>query len=185
MKFPRLNCSRYLIERSELHSAEPMLQMALGICEDKADELKELLCTTLFGMAKFGSWTNMPLQEVHEYSKRCYDLCKELDDGTVNSVERTASAESNLGMTCMLIGEYEEAIHHCEVSEELDKTNPETLAGKGWPHFARIYRAWALAALGRYLEANDLLLGTIDWRSKTYGPEDTQSVKYIKVTYRD
>lgn len=169
--------SRYLVERSEWKAADPMLRMALDICEQYENELTELLAKILFGLAKFGSWTNMPLENVYKYSIRHHEICRKLDDGSLTSKERLASAESNLGMACMLIGEYNKAIEHCRVSEELDKENPETIAGQGWPHFARIYRAWALAALGHYEEAEGLLMETIKWRAKTYGPDDTKSVK--------
>lgn len=169
--------SRYLVERSEWKAAEPLMQMTLRICEAHFDHLSKLLATITFELTKFGSWTNMPAQQVYDYSIRHYEICRALQDDSLDDGMRMTSAKFNLSMACMLIDRYEEAIEHCLLSENLDKKHPENLADKEWPHFARIYRAWALAELDRYDEAVAILMKTINWRLATYDLDDTQSVK--------
>ena len=169
--------NRYLNERSEYDSAEPMLLLALDICDGHEADMSDLLAYSLFGLAKFGSWTNMDPQRIYDFSVRQLNVCLHLDDGSLRAKMNIAAGYGNLGMACMLIGQYAQAIEHCTRSEALDWEDPETIAGKGWPHFARIYRAWALSGLDRNEEAADLLEETLKWRERTYGINDVQSVK--------
>ena len=172
-----LNRDRYLVERSEFEAAEPILRLAHQVCEEHVDDLSDLLIYTLFCLAKFGSWTNMSAAEIHRISSRQLELCLRADDGSIDAMENVATGYSNLGMACMLVGQFETAIQHCKRSEEIDCVTPDAQAGKTWPHFARIYCAWALAGLGKNEEAERILVETLAFRERTYGANDTQSVK--------
>lgn len=154
-----------------------MLRLAHQVCEKYVDDLSDLLIYTLFCLSKFGSWTNMKAAEIHALSSRQLELCLRADDGSIEAMENVATGQSNMGMACMLVGQFEDAVVHCQRSEELDCTSPDAQAGRTWPHFARIYCAWALSGLGENKKAARILLETLAFRERTYGANDTQSVK--------
>jgi tetratricopeptide (TPR) repeat protein len=53
----------------------------------------------------------------------------------------------------MLAGAYAEAIANAQTAIDVTERSPAFVAGHDWPTFSSTHKAFALASLGRYVEA--------------------------------
>lgn len=101
------------------------------------------------------------------------------------SIGRTPDSEfsfEGMAYTALALGlilneRYEEAIPLCVTGREVHERAPGFHNDVYWPHWAYAYHAWALIGLGRPDEALPLVLQTLAWRERHYGPRDTESLK--------
>jgi hypothetical protein len=88
-----------------------------------------------------------------------------------------AYTEMALGM--LLNGRLEEAIQYSRDGKALLVELEQFKTGKYWPDFAVIHETLALICLGRSEEGIPSLEASIAFREKRYGPNDTESFKYV------
>ncbi|GAW19499.1 hypothetical protein ANO14919_089860 [Xylariales sp. No.14919] len=75
----------------------------------------------------------------------------------------------------LLAGHYEDAIDNSRMAISLTEKSPAFLAGEDWPTFSSTHQAFALAALGRYDEAVDVMQKSLDyWMSHLHANHSFQ-----------
>lgn len=139
--------------------------------------MADLRADIAFNLANVASETNqfkVCLRHVREHLK----LRLLLDANNPLPSADTGIAYSSLGLGLLLTGDYEEAVKQCDISLGIYERRPETLDGSFYPTFPHIHRALALAGAGRPSEAEDGLLGVLQWREEQFGPDDVESFKY-------
>ena len=79
----------------------------------------------------------------------------------------------------MLNDRIKEGLELSREAQLLLEQTQEFRNGKYWPTFPLIHQALMLMELGNIADAEELLLKTIEWREKRYGPNDTEPFKLV------
>ena len=156
----------------------PLYKVGLNICLTAPQLTLDLRADIAFNLANVASETNqfpVCLRHVREH----LELRLAIDrDKSMPSAD-TGIAYSSLGLGLLLTGQYEDAVQQCDKSIQIYMMQPECLDGSFYPTFPHIHRALALAGAGRPLDAEEGLLSVIRWRETHFGPDDTESFKYV------
>lgn len=155
---------------------KPLYELGLKICSESPQYMLDTRADIVFNLANVASETNN-FPGTLEYVKEHLDLRLRLDEGKLLPSADTGIAYSSLGLGLLLTGNYEEAVRQCDISIEIYSQQPDTLDGSFYPTFPHIHRAMALTGAGRPQDAEQGLLGIIQWREAQYGPDDTESFK--------
>lgn len=89
-------------------------------------------------------------------------------------------AYSEMALGLMLNERFEEAIEYARKAREIVMELPLFKEGKYWPHFAVAYEGICLLGLGRGKEAIPMLQDALKFRERRFGPNDTESFKYVE-----
>ena len=149
-----------------------MLETAMGICEQHKDEMIELFADTAFSFARYGEEINMNPQRVYQYCLQFHQLSMRLDDGSRKRIEDVATSHTSLAQGFLLLDNPAAAVAHCKRCIEIEESLGEPLS-----QFAHIYGAWGLYGLQKYDEASTMSTKVIEYRKKTFGENDKQSIK--------
>ncbi|KUJ16719.1 uncharacterized protein LY89DRAFT_63258 [Mollisia scopiformis] len=169
----------YLVQRAEYKAAKPLFEIALSICESNQSQMLDLLADTLFSYARYGEETSTAPELVRDYSARHLELCRILDDGSLNKHEDVGTAHTGLGKAYLLLDRNEEAVNEFQQCINIDSESPDIISGDALSQFALIYQAWAYIGLGpeRYNDAVSNLDKVIEFRKLKFGVNDVQSPK--------
>ena len=160
----------YLQERGNFDEALSMFETALKICERHQEDMAELYADVLFCVAS-------TLAEQNEKDRALHFATRHFDQRLKHEKKRPklslygALAYSELGLSQILNGRYEEAAVNCAFSRRIAFEDQEFLDGTYWPYFGTIHLAFALSALGKQQQALLILSETVEWGKKHYGPE--------------
>ncbi|KAK4221667.1 hypothetical protein QBC38DRAFT_513436 [Podospora fimiseda] len=167
----------YLVQESQYDSVKPVFELAIKICKDHGDEMNDLLADTAFSYARYGEETNMDPQLVFDYCLQFHELRKQLDDGSMESIQDLATSHTSLSQGYLLLEQPEEAVKQCQMCMDIEANFPEQKDEGVISQFAHIYQAWGMCGLKKYEEAARLCLKVIDYRTKNFGPQDKESIK--------
>jgi tetratricopeptide (TPR) repeat protein len=122
--------------------------------------MQDILADNLFSLSALSIQTNDVKMQNMAYARDHFDIRMKLRDGSQFAEDRLATAEGELGQLCMLRGQYEDSIEHCNIAIEITNKSPRFLLGDDWPTWSHCTQAFSLSALGRYDEAVKLMLAT-------------------------
>ncbi|KAL7894387.1 hypothetical protein HDV63DRAFT_396846 [Trichoderma sp. SZMC 28014] len=167
----------YLVQSAQYDPVLPMFNLAMSISRSRGDAMKDLLADTAFSLARYGEETNMNTQKVFEYCDLYHRLSKELNDGSRARVQNLATSHTSLAQAYLLLDSYDKAAEHCKQCIALEDDFPDHKSGAWMSQFAHIYLAWAEHGMGNYTKAIALASKVIEFRMRTFGPDDTESIK--------
>ncbi|KAK1246212.1 hypothetical protein MKX08_000014 [Trichoderma sp. CBMAI-0020] len=167
----------YLVQSAQYDPVLPMFDLALSISQSYGDAMKDLLADTTFSLARYGEETNMNPHKVFEYCNTYHRLSKELNDGSRARVQNLSTSHTSLAQAYLLLDNYGKAAEHCKKCIAIEDDFPDHRSGAWMSQFAHIYLAWAEHGMGNYTKAIMLASKVIDFRMRTFGPDDTESIK--------
>ncbi|KAL6828080.1 hypothetical protein V8C40DRAFT_243423 [Trichoderma camerunense] len=167
----------YLVQSAQYDPVLPMFNLAMSISQSHGDIMKDLLADTAFSLARYGEETNMDPHKVFEYCDLYHRLSKELNDGSTARVQNLATSHTSLAQAYLLLDRYEKAAEHCIKCIAIEDDYPDHKSGAWMSQFAHIYLAWAEHGMGNYAKAIALTSKVIEFRMRTFGPDDTESIK--------
>ncbi|KAL6820101.1 hypothetical protein J3E69DRAFT_357520 [Trichoderma sp. SZMC 28015] len=156
---------RYLVQSAQYDPVLPMFNLAMSISQSHGDIMKDLLADTAFSLARYGEETNMDPHKVFEYCDLYHRLSKELNDGSTARVQNLATSHTSLAQAYLLLDRYEKAAEHCIKCIAIEDDYPDHKS------------AWAEHGMGNYAKAIALTSKVIEFRMRTFGPDDTESIK--------
>lgn len=137
--------------------------------------MEDVLADDLFSLSALSVQINESHEKTVSYAEEHLKLRLKLRDGSQFAEDRAAMAYGELGHAYTFTGRYNEAIEHCKTAIEITKQSPRFLSGEDWPTFAHCHQAYSLAALDRYLEAQQLLHDTLNYWTKNSGAIGSRS----------
>ncbi|KAL7928385.1 P-loop containing nucleoside triphosphate hydrolase protein [Trichoderma chlorosporum] len=168
---------RYLVQSAQYDPVLPMFNLAMSISQSHGDTMKDLLADTAFSLARYGEETNMNPHKVFEYCDLYHRLSKELNDGSTARVQNLATSHTSLAQAYLLLDNYDKAAEHCNKCIAIEDDFPDHKSGAWMSQFAHIYLAWAEHGMKNYAKAIALASKVIGFRMRTFGPDDTESIK--------
>ncbi|RWA08816.1 hypothetical protein EKO27_g6291 [Xylaria grammica] len=165
----------YLLERSDFYAAKPLFQTVLRVSDEPGSNLDEVRADVLFALSALSVQINEDKTKILDYAHRHLDCRKRDRDGTQFREDRLAMAYGEVAQAELLAGHYEDAINNSRMAISLTEKSPAFLAGEDWPTFSSTHQAFALAALGRYGEAVDVMQKSLDyWMSHSHANHSFQ-----------
>jgi len=165
------------VQGAQYAPALPVFELAMKICMDHGDRMKDILADTAFSYARYGEETNMNPQTVFGYCLQFHELRKELNDGTIESREDVATSHTSLAQGYLLLDQPDKAVEHCQTCIDLEAEFPDHKEHGVMSQFAHIYQAWGMCGLKNYAQAAELCLKVIQYRTKRFGAQDKESIK--------
>lgn len=174
--------NRHLRESGDFDLSKEMITSALTICEQHPNELAEEMADSLFSLASLLNSHNqqkaaLPYAERHFAQRMKVGLSR----SPCPMKRAVATAHSELALSYMQNNRIKEGLELSREAQFLLEQRPEFRNGERWPEFPMMHQAIMLLELGSIAEAEELLLKTIEWRERRYGPNDTNSFKLLLV----
>ncbi|OCL10100.1 hypothetical protein AOQ84DRAFT_402651 [Glonium stellatum] len=168
----------HLRESGDFDLSKEMITSALTICEQHPNELAEEMADSLFSLASLLNSHNqqkaaLPYAERHFAQRMKVGLSR----SPCPMKRAVATAHSELALSYMQNNRIKEGLELSREAQFLLEQRPEFRNGERWPEFPMMHQAIMLLELGSIAEAEELLLKTIEWRERRYGPNDTNSFK--------
>ena len=167
-----------MAEKGNFKVAETMFLSALKISEANPEELPKHLADALFCLSSHASDTNQFKANL-EFAQRHFAQRMKIESQKPELGLGAGMAHSEMALAYLLNRDYEKTIEHSIMSRRINEKTSNFLSGAYWPFFGIIHHAQALQALNRDEEAVDMLLEILEWREAKFGPNDTESFKYI------
>ena len=150
----------------------------MTICERHPDELAEEMADPLFSLPSLMNLCNQ-LKAALSYAERQLEQRMKVEMGRSLMRKVAVTAHSELALSYMLNDRIKEGLELSREAQLLLEQTQEFRNGKYWLTFPLIHQALMLMELGNIADAEELLLKTIEWREKRYGPNDTESFKSV------
>lgn len=166
----------HLRESGDFEISKKMLTTALTICERHPDELAEEMADSLFSLASLMNSHNQPKAAL-SYAEQHFEQRMKVEMGRSPMRKVAVTAHSELALSYMHNDRIKEGLELSREAQLLLEQTQEFCNGKYWPTFPLVHQALMLMELGNIADAEKLLLKTIEWREKRYGPNDTESFK--------
>lgn len=166
-----------MVQSAEYDSVHTLFELAMKVCEEQGEEMKDLLADTAFSYARYGEETNMDPQKVYQYCLQFHQIRQELLDGSDPTLQDLATSHTSLAQGYLLLDKYADAVRHCKQCIELELGISDPLVQGTMSQFAHIYQAWGWWGLKQYGQAAGLATMVIEYRAKTFGADDVESIK--------
>jgi hypothetical protein len=166
---------RHMLERSNYDDCLMLGEIALDIARRHQDNMLEIYADTLMNIydanAIFGQCkTALQFAEWHFDARIRAERALERTPNSEFSFEGMAYTALAYGL--ILNDRFKEAISLCLTGREVHCRAPGFHSDVYWPHWTYAYHAWALIGLRRPDEALPLMVETLQWRERHYGPDD-------------
>ncbi|RFU26344.1 hypothetical protein B7463_g9995, partial [Scytalidium lignicola] len=167
----------YLVERGSFDASRPIFNLALRICRRHPGEMIDVLADVLSSHTFLAADADADKQLLLAFAKEHLKLRLEVGEETEENRDSLSMAYGEVAQAYMLNGDYVTAVEYCDIALEIDSRLEDTMSGNGWPHFCMMRKASSLLALRRTDEAATLMLDTLKFRERRWGPNENQSCK--------
>ena len=164
-----LNFERYFNERGTYRKALPILEVAESLCRNNIDDMQVEYGHILFALT---STTCYLCQQERAIGYATKNLNLRLKMGRIDTY--LGMAHLQMGLALIVCDRFEEAIDAFHRSLEVTAQFSEVPR-----QFPNIFLAKSLCETGRPSEAAMIMLEIIRFRENRFGPNDTESKKYV------